>query len=446
MSELRRDIGLWRGIALNMIDMVGIGPFITIPFILMAMGGGRGMLAWILGGLLAISDGLVTAELAAELPASGGSYVFLRESYGRAGRLISFLFLFQILFSAPLSMASGCIGFANYLTVLAPGAKAHLALTAMIVCILTTLLLLRRIEAIGKFSILLWIGVLATLAIVIGAGLPHLRLEAFAFWRAPRLDGGFGYAGLGVALIYAVYDYLGYYNICYLGDEVRDPHRTIPRVIVISILAIGVIYLVMNACLISVLPMRQAMTSQSIVSDYLAFLMGQKAAEIISILILWTAFASIFSLMLGYSRILYAAARDGNFFRMFARLHATEAHPYISTLFLGGVASIFCWFSLKDVLQAILSIRAIIPFMAQIAGAVVLRQRDPDRPRPFRMWLYPLPAIVALGLWSYIVISPQKGFRVGGLYVMAAGTLFYLVRRWLERGRVNAERRMKNEE
>jgi amino acid transporter len=432
MNELRRDIGLWRGIALNMIDMVGIGPFITIPFILSAMGGGRGMLAWILGGLLAISDGLVTAELAAELPASGGSYVFLRQSYGRAGRLIAFLFLFQILFSAPLSMASGCIGFANYLTVLVPGAKEHIVLTATTVCILTTLLLLRRIEAVGKFSILLWIGVLLTLAIVIVAGLPHLRPSAFAFWRAPRLDGLAGYGGLGVALIYAVYDYLGYYNICYLGDEVRDPERTIPRVIVISILAIGAIYLVMNACLISVLPMKQAMTSQSIVSDYLAFLLGSRAAQVISILILWTAFASIFSLMLGYSRILYAAARDGNFFRLFAKLHATEAHPYVSTLFLGCVAAIFCSISLKNVLQAILSIRAIIPFMAQIVGAVILRQRDPERRRPFKMWLYPLPAIIALGLWSYVIFSPQKRLRVGGLYVIAAGTIFYFARRWFE--------------
>src|SRR6266567_7358269 len=126
MSELRRDIGLWRGIALNMIDMVGIGPFITIPLILAAMGGGRGMRAWILGGLLAISDGLVTAELSAELPASGGSYVFLRQSYGKAGRLISFLFLFQILFSAPLSMASGCIGFANYLRWTTPASANHI--------------------------------------------------------------------------------------------------------------------------------------------------------------------------------------------------------------------------------------------------------------------------------------------------------------------------------
>src|SRR5437868_9458123 len=152
-----------------MIDMVGIGPFITIPFILAAMGGGRGMLAWLLGGLLAISDGLVTAELSAEVPGSGGSYVFLREAYGKWGRLISFLFLFQILFSAPLSMASGCLGVASYLTVLVPGAKSHLVLAATTVCIITTLLLLRRIEAVGKFSVLLWIGVLLTLAIVIGA-------------------------------------------------------------------------------------------------------------------------------------------------------------------------------------------------------------------------------------------------------------------------------------
>src|ERR1019366_891639 len=249
MSELRRDIGLLRGIALNMIDMVGIGPFITIPLILAAMGGGRGMLAWILGGLLAISDGLVTAELSASIP------------------------------------------------------------------------------------------------------------------------------GSGVALLFPVYDYLDYYNICYIGDEVREPERTIPRVIVISILAIGVIYLIMNACLISVLPMKQAMVSPSIVADYLAVLLGTRAAQWISILILWTAFASIFSLMLGYSRILYAAARDGNFFRFFGKLHATEAYPYVSILFLGCVAAAFCSLSLKNVLQAILSIRAVIPFMAQIVGAVLLRQR-----------------------------------------------------------------------
>jgi basic amino acid/polyamine antiporter, APA family len=428
VPELRREIGLWRGIALNMIDMVGIGPFITIPFILAPMGGGRAMLAWIVGGLLAISDGLVTAELAASLPSSGGSYAFLRHAYGRFGRLISFLFLFQILFSAPLSMASGCIGFANYLTVLVPRFGAHIGATAAVVCIVTMLLLNRHIAAIGKLSVLLWIGVLGTVAIVIAAGLPHVKLDAIAFWRAPRLDGGHGYDGLGKALIFAAYDYLGYYNICYIGDEVRDPEKTIPRVIVFSILAIGVIYLLMNVCIISVLPMHQAMTSPSVVGDYLALLLGTRAAQWVTVLILWTAFASIFSLMLGYSRILYAAARDGNFFHIFSALHPRDSYPHIALLFLGLTAAAFCLLPLGKVVQGLVSIRVLIPFIAQVIGAVLLRVREPERRRPFRMWLYPLPAVLALGLWSYVAYSPEKGLKWGALFVLGAGCLFFFAR------------------
>jgi amino acid transporter len=428
MHELRRDIGLWRGTALNMIDMVGIGPFITIPYILAAMGGARCMAAWLLAGLLAICDGLVTAELAAEMPRAGGSYIFLRESFGSGGRLISFLFLFQILISAPLSLASGCIGFAHYLEPIIPAAGKSIPLTATAVCIVIVALLLRRIEAIGRFSVVLWVGVLGTIAVIIAAGLPHLKASSFAFWNAPRFDGRLGYAGLGAALIFAVYDYLGYYNIAYLGDEVKEPEKTIPRVIVISILAIAVLYIVMQACIISVLPYETATKSTSVVADYIRALIGPRAAKWVSVMILWTAFASIFSVMLGYSRILFAAARDGNFFAIFARLHATEAYPFVSVIFLGVITAMFVWLPLKAVIGGILSIRAIIPFMAQIVGAVVLRVREPERRRPFRMTLYPLPAIIALGLWAYVVISPEKHLRIGALYVMAAGVAFYFLR------------------
>jgi amino acid transporter len=236
-----------------------------------------------------------------------------------------------------------------------------------------------------------------------------------------------------MALIFAVYDYLGYYNIAYLGDEVKEPEKTIPRVIVISILAIAVIYILMQASIISVLPLDVAMKSKSVVGDYVAALIGPRAAQGVTVLILWTAFASIFSVMLGYSRILYAAARDRNFFSVFAKLHATEAYPVVSILFLGTVAAIFCWLPLKSVVQGILSIRAIIPFIAQIIGAVVLRRTQPNRPRPFKMWLYPLPAIIALGLWSYVAISPEKGLRIGGLFVIAAGALFFFLRELIVR-------------
>lgn len=435
MTGLRRDIGLWRGVALNMIDMVGIGPFITIPLILSAMGGGRAMLAWILGALLAISDGLVTAELSAQLPDSGGSYVFLREAYGADswGRLISFLFLFQIIFSAPLSIASGSIGFAQYLTYLVPHLGWKTSVVAAGVCLVTVVLLLRRTSSIGKFSVFLWAGVMATVAVVILAGLPHLKFAAFDFVHAPRWDGKAGFSGLGVALIFAVYDYLGYYNICYLGGEIREPTKTIPRVIVISIVAIAVIYMLMNACIVSVLPMKTAMTSKSVVSEYLAVLLGPSMARIVTLMILWTAFASIFSLILGYSRILYAAARDGNFFRIFGKLHPRGAFPYVALLALGVVGAVFCFLPLGTVIKSILTIRTLIPFIAQIIGAVILRKRHPSGPRPFRMWLYPLPVIIALGLWGYVLVSPQKGLQLAGVLILVAGAVFFFARSFLLR-------------
>src|SRR6202161_478185 len=113
---LIRGMGLGSATALNMIDMIGVGPFITMPLVLSAMGGPQAMLGWVVGALLAVCDGLVSAELAAALPGSGGSYRYLSELYGprKWGRLVSFLFIWQLSFSAPLSIASGCIGLAGY--------------------------------------------------------------------------------------------------------------------------------------------------------------------------------------------------------------------------------------------------------------------------------------------------------------------------------------------
>jgi len=417
--------------------MVGIGPFVTLPLILAAMGGGRALGAWLLGALLAICDGLVTAELSATLPRAGGSYAFLREAYGaeRWGRLISFLFLFQIIFSAPLSMASGAIGFSRYLKFVVPEIPDRWeAPVASALCLAVTLLLCRRIGAIGRFSVVLWAGVLLTLGIVIALGIPHFKADAFRFWAAPvetapglpPPSGVLG--GLGAALILAVYDYLGYYNICYLAEEVKEPTRTIPRVIVISILLVALLYVLMNISVLSVLPAKEAMASKATVSDFVAAVAGHPLAQVVTLLILWTAFASVFSLTLGYSRILWAAARDGNFFRVFSRLHPTEGYPSVAIFALGGAAALFSFIDLRKVVMAILSIRAVIPFMAQIGAALVLRRRLPDSARPFRMWLYPLPALVALFLWGFVLLSPEKGLKGTGLVVMGAGAVAFLVR------------------
>src|SRR5678809_1400871 len=200
-SQLIRGVGLGSATALNMIDMIGVGPFITLPLIVGAMGGPQAMLGWVLGALLAVCDGLVWAELGAAMPGSGGSYRYLKEIYGpqKLGRLISFLFIWQLSFSAPLSIASGCVGFARYasyywhgLEQVWSGRQASLQVPvpgqlqirwevmpatflAIGVCALAVVLLYRRITVIGQLSKLLWVGVMGTIAWIIFAGLTHFN-------------------------------------------------------------------------------------------------------------------------------------------------------------------------------------------------------------------------------------------------------------------------------
>jgi amino acid transporter len=437
-EKLVRGLGLKEATALNMIDMVGIGPFITIPLILAAMGGPQAMLGWLVGAVLALSDGLVWAELGAAMPHAGGTYVFLREAFGprRWGRLLSFLFIWQMLFRAPLSMASGLIGFADYADYLLPGLVASdggrtLAhrLVAGGVGLVIIFLLYRRITTIGRISLYLWVVVFGTIAWIIFGGLTHF--DATAVRDFPR--GGFDFwtvafwAGLGNATLIAVYDYLGYQNVCYLGAEIRQPERVIPRAIIISILSIAALYLVMNVSLISVIPWREAMESKYIVSAFMERLYGVRAAQGVTVLILVAAFASVWSLMLGYSRIPYAAALDGGFFRVFARVHPEQRFPHVSLLAVGGVTVAFSLlFKLLAVIKALMAIRILIEFVAQAVAVLVLHRAGAQF--PFRMWFYPLPALTAILLWVGLFVATGERFILIGLGVLAAGVGVYLLR------------------
>lgn len=361
------------------------------------------------------------------MPGSGGSYRYLREIYGsnRLGRLISFLFIWQLTFSAPLSMASGCIGMSYYASYIWPGLgetyfardlsvnipllgtlSASLLLTAgtfvaIATCAVAVFLLYRKITIIGRLSGLLWVGVIITVLWIIVAGIMNFNSElAFdfppdAFTLSPQF-----FTGLGAAMLIGVYDYWGYYNVCFFGGEVKDPGRIIPRAVIYSILAVSVIYIVMNISILGVIPWRElAETAKPenldarryVISVFMERLYGNWAGYLVTILIMWTAFASVFSLLLGYSRVPYAAAMDGNYFKVFSRVHPKHRFPYVSLLVMGGVAALFCLLRLADVIAALVVIRIIVQFLAQTIGVIVLRVRRPDLPRPFRMWLYPLP-------------------------------------------------------
>lgn len=428
---LERGLGLREAVALNMIDMVGIGPFVVSSLVIREMGGPQALVAWVCGAVLALLDGFVWSELGAAMPRAGGSYVFLREAYGaeRWGRLMSFLFVWQTLIQAPLVIASGAIGFAQYATYLHPLSAWQQKAISGAVVVLLVVLLYRRITAIGRISVLLWVGVIATMVWLIFGGVTHFDARmAFAFPPgAFRLSSVF-FAGLGAAMVNTIYTYWGYYNICHLGGELKQPDRNIPRGIFISIAGIALLYLLMQTSILGVVPWQKAQSSPFLVSTFVETLYGEKAASVATMLVLWIAFASIFSALLGYSRVPYSAALDGNFFPLFARVHPTKHFPHLSLLFLGLLAFAFSLaFKLSTVIKAILAMRLLVQFIGQAAGVMILRRRLPAERLPFKMWLYPLPALLTMLGWAGLFWATGPARR-WGLLVIALGVAAFLAR------------------
>jgi amino acid transporter len=429
---LVRGIGLLEATAANMLNMIGVGPFLTIPLTIAAMGGPQAMLGWIVGAVVAVCDGLVWSELGAALPGAGGPYIYLEQAFGprSLGRLMSFLFLWETVFVAPLSTASGAVGFAQYTKFLIPSLGPwQMKLLAAGTCLLMTLLLYRDIRSIGRLSIAMWVVVMGTAAWILFGGLTNFQVSRIADFPpgAFHLSTSF-FAGLGGATLIAMYDFGGYYNVCLFGGEVKNPGKTIPRSILISIGVVAVLYLSMNVSIINVIPWREAMKSTAIVSDFMDRLYGRGAANVVTVLILWTAMASVFAILLGFSRVPYAAAAEGRFFSIFARLHPKGSFPSFSLVSLGIASAAACALSLEDLIKALTVIQILIQFMAQCVAVVLLRRNRPDIPRPFSMWLYPVPAVVALGGWLFILVASGLVYVLSGLVLMALGILAYLWR------------------
>lgn len=438
---LERRIGLRSAVLFNMLEMIGVGPFITLPLVIAAAGFRLSVWAWALGAAIAVADGLVWAELGAAFPQAGGSYAFLREIYGPKGpgNWLGFLYVWQLSFSAPLSIASGCIGLASFLGWFWPGlAAAPLAafpalhgssLAAAAACLLVTWMLYRRLSVVTGTAWVLFIGVLVAIAGVIAAGFAHGW--SWSFTAQPPHPAAEAVRGLAQGALLATYCYWGYYNICFLGGEVRRPERTIPRAILISVAAVAAMYLAMNlAALPQVLGAGHQAPGQLLVAQMAKSAFGPWAGWAMSALVVWTALASVFSLLLGYSRVPYAAARDGNYFRFLAAVHPRHGIPHRSLVALGLVAAAFCFFSLADVITMLVITRILLQFLLQQAGVILLRVRRPELARPFKMPLYPLPPLAAMA--GFVFILANRTHALGGLAVAAAiaasGTAIYLLR------------------
>ncbi len=427
--SLKRRIGLLQAAAINMIDMVGIGPFVVLSVVAETMNGPWFLYAWIFGLLLSFVDAMIWSELGATFPLAGGSYNFLKEGFGEKwGKLMSFLFVWQTMIQAPLVIASAAIGFSHYFSYLVPLDAISGKIVSGAVVMLIVWLLYRKIETIGRISVLLWMGVIITMAWIIGGGIVHGNFLA----PVKHINDGLElnklfFISLGMAGVKTVYSYLGYYNVCHLGGEIVNPQKNIPRSMFISIAGIGMLYLLMNISVASVLPLHTIRQSNFAVSEFIQTIAGSGAARIATALILWVAFASLFSATLGYSRIPYAAAKDGAFFSMFARLHPKKNFPHISLLVLGAVGFIFSLlFKIQDVIDAILAMRILIQFAGQAVGLILLSRRKGRSFFKWKMPLYPIPVILAIIIWLCIYYSTGIHKMYSGLIVIAAGILVFL--------------------
>jgi fructoselysine transporter len=432
---VNRKITLIQASAINMIDMVGIGPFVVIPMVIGFFNSPLFFWAWILGAIIALMDGMIWSELGAKYPLAGGTYNFHRVAFGdKGGRVMSFLFVWQTSIQAPLVVASGAIGFAQYLRYLVPVPYNQQKYVAVLIILLLVVLLYKRIESIGKISVLLWIVTIFTMLCIIFSGLTHQQVK-YSFW--PDDTGDFFKATFWLALgqggVKTIYSYLGYYNVCHLGGEIKNPAKNIPRSIFISVIGIAILYLGLNYSVATVVPWQEAQQYDFIVSIFFEKIYGAIPARIATGLILWIAFASLFAVLLGYSRVPYAAASDGNFFKVFARLHPTKNFPYVSLLFIAGLAIVFAMsFSLKQTISAILAMRIVIQFIGQAVGVVLLRKKYGSQSLPFKMWLYPLPVILSILVWVYLLVS-TGWFALIGMAIACIGVIVYsLVKRYFK--------------
>ena len=431
-----RRFGLLQATALNMINMIGIGPFITIPLLMTALGGPQAMLGWMVALVIVICDGMVWSELGAAMPGPGGSFGYLREAFGREtfGRLMAFLFVWQFILSGPLEIASGYIGFSQYIGYIWPGFSGRsLFLVAAAVGLLNIALLYRRITSIATITVSLWVGTLLTTAAVIATGAMHFDPKIAFDFPPGAFNFSLGFLiGLGAASRVGVYDYLGYYDICYIGDEVENPGRVIPRSILISTVAVAAIYFGINLSIIGVVPWREFVPADAhpessfIVSTFMERIYGSGVATVFTLMILWTAFGSVFALLLGYSRIPYAAARDGYFFKVFARLHPVKGFPYVSLIVLGLISIVASFFSLGVVIDALIATRILVQFIGQVAGVMLLRRTRPDMPRPYRIWLYPVPTLIALVGWLFIFVTTDVRVIAFGVGILTLGGVCFL--------------------
>jgi len=440
-KEGHRKIGLLQAVSLNTLMMFGTGPFITIPFCIASSDppGPQALIGYAIAAIACVCDSFIWAELGALFPMSGGSYVYAQRCLGNKwGRYVSFLFLWQLLVTGPMEVASGFIAIAQYMAYVTQNfTYGHHALLAFAFCTTCTILLYRDMTDVGTTAVVLWLGMCAAIAFTLIAGFTHWNSEYFA---VPEIKNtGVLIWSLGNAARFGIYDFTGYYDVNFIGKEVKDPERTIPLAGVATCIIVCIVYFLTYLSVMAFLPWDPAdggyvglvqgegNAAAYIMSTFCEKMIGRNFAIFFTFVVIYCIYGSCFSLMLGFAQIPYAAAKAGMFMEMFAHEHVTKGFADYSLLFMGFFSCIFCFLDLGVVIEGMMTTNIVAMFLANSLSLVYHRWQNPDFDRPYEMPLYPLPVIIQVSMFSFIFLTSDNWIISGGNPLLELGMGFLLL-------------------
>lgn len=453
--ELIRGLGPWAAAAIVVGTMIGTGIFIKPASMAQATGAvGMVTLAWVIGGVLSLLGALAVAELGAAIPEAGGTYAYMNRAYGPVWGFV-FGWTYSII-GAPTSIATiaaGLLQFASFLfpVIATPLWVFHFSSPfthtsssfvftwaqpfAVVAIALVTLINYFGVKLGGSVQVFLTIIKIVAVIAVILIGFVFGRGSMANFHSAHSSIANIGVtAGLLTAVASALWAYDGWINLTFVGSEIKNPERNIPLSLILGVMAVAAMFIAMSVACFYVLPFSQASASPHIASDVIARATGAGSATWLTIAMIVCALGTLNSSILTNARVDYAMARDGLFFRVVRGVHPRFRTPANALIFQGILASILALSGTFDDLSYLYVFLVWIFYAAQTAGLIVLRFKEPNMPRPYKTWGYPvLPVIFILGALALTVNSlmQRPGRSLMGIVVMLIGLIFYA--RWRKR-------------
>jgi APA family basic amino acid/polyamine antiporter len=425
--ELRRQLGLLDSTCIVIGTTIGVGIFLVPGPIARELGSPVLILAtWVITGIISLFGALAYAELGAMMPESGGQYVYLREAYGPAMAFVCGWVAFLITQSG--SIAAVSVGFGIYLSYLLPGVPGVIHWAPVVVIALFTYLNYRGARTGARTQNLLTILKAAGLIVLIASAFLHSPAAVPPPSAAPFVP--FSIHGLVTAILGCFVAYDGWQYIAFVAGEVQKPSRNLPVSLAVGMSVVILLYVLANVAYFRVLPVEAIARSAHVASDMAEKTMGSLGGTLIAVMIMISSAGAANGAILTSSRLYFAQARDGLFFRKVAELHPRFGTPGYSILIQGAWSAILAVSGSYEMLITY-ALFAMWTFHGMAAFSVmILRRRYPERARPYRMWGYPVTAVlfVLFALWFVIntLLTRPVSSSVSAA-IMAAGLAAYFV-------------------